>query len=52
MREAGPLPVAVPATAEEYLNQRRALLDRRMGEIDAKAATDKLEDVRIKGDEL
>ena len=52
MREAGPLPVAVPATAEEYLDERRALLDRRMGEIDAKAAADKLEDVRIKGDEL
>jgi TnpA family transposase len=52
MREAGPLPVAVPATAEEYLNERRAMLDRRMGEIDAKAAADKLEDVRIKGDEL
>jgi TnpA family transposase len=52
MREAGPLPVAVPATAEEYLNERRALLDRRMGEIDTKAAADKLEDVRIKGDEL
>ena len=52
MREAGPLPVAVPATAEEYLAERRALLDRRMGEIDAKAAADKLEDVRIKDDEL
>ena len=52
MREAGPLPVAVPATAEEYLNERRALLDRRLGEINAKAAADKLEDVRIKGDEL
>ena len=52
MREAGPLPVAVPATAEEYLNERRAMLDRRMGEIDAKAAADTLEDVRIKGDEL
>ena len=52
MREAGPLPVAVPATAEEYLNERRALLNRRMGEIDTKAAADKLEDVRIKDDEL
>ena len=27
MREAGPLPVAVPATAEAYLAERRALLD-------------------------
>jgi TnpA family transposase len=52
MREAGPLPVAVPATAEEYLAERRALLERRMGEINAKAAADALEDVRIKGDEL
>ena len=52
MREAGPLPVAVPATAEEYLAERRALLERRMGEINAKAAADVLEDVRIKGGEL
>ncbi len=52
MREAGPLPVAVPATAEEYLAGRRALLERRMGEVDAKAAADTLEDVRIKGREL
>jgi len=52
MREAGPLPVAVPATAEEYRAERRALLERRMGEINAKAAADTLEDVRIKGDEL
>jgi len=52
MREAGPLPVAVPAAAEEYLAERRALLERRMGEINAKAAADALEDVRIKGGEL
>jgi TnpA family transposase len=52
MREAGPLPVAVPSTAEEYLAERRALLERRMGEINAKAVADTLEDVRIKGDEL
>ena len=52
MREAGPLPVAVPATAEEYLAERRALLDRRLAEVDAKAAADALEDVQIKGDEL
>jgi len=52
MREAGPLPVAVPATAAEYLAGRRALLERRMGEINAKAEADALEDVRIKGDEL
>ncbi len=52
MRAAGPLPVAVPATAEGYLAERRALLERRMGEINAKAAADALEDVRITGDAL
>ncbi len=52
MREAGPLPVAVPATAEEYLAGRRALLERRLGEVDAKAAADTLEDVRISGGEM
>ena len=52
MRAAGPLPVAVPASAEEYLAGRRALLERRMGEINAKAAADALEDVRITGDAL
>ena len=52
MREAGPLPVAAPATAEEYLAERRALLERRLSEVAAKAAADRLEDVRIKGDEL
>src|SRR4051794_39298435 len=48
MREAGPLPVAVPATAEEYLAERRALLERRLAEVNAKAMADELEDVRIK----
>ena len=52
MREAGPLPVAVPATAQEYLAQRRALLDRHLAEVNAKAEADALEDVRIKGDEM
>ena len=52
MRAAGPLPVAVPATAEEHLAERRALLERRMREINAKAAADTLEDIRIKGCEL
>ena len=52
MREAGPLPVAVPATAEEYLADRRALLNRRLTETAAKAAADTLEDVTIRGDEL
>jgi short-subunit dehydrogenase len=49
MREAGPLSVAVPATAEEYLAGRRALLERRLGEVNVKAAADTLEDVRISG---
>lgn len=52
MREAGPLPLAAPATAEEYLAERRVLLERRFAEVAAKAAADHLEDVRIKGDVL
>ena len=52
MREAGPLPVAVPATAEKYLAGRRALLERHMSEVNAKAAADTLEDVRISGGEV
>lgn len=52
MRAAGPLPVAVPAAAEEYLTDRRALLERRLSEVVAKAAADTLEDVSVKGDEL
>jgi hypothetical protein len=52
MREAGPLPVAVPATAEEYLAGRRALLERRLDEVNAKAAANTLEDVRISGGEM
>jgi TnpA family transposase len=52
MREAGPLPVAVPATPEEYLAERRAVLDRRLSEVAAKAASDALEDVTIKDGEM
>jgi Domain of unknown function (DUF4158) len=52
MREAGPLPVALPATAEEYLAEHRATLERRLAEVDAIAAADRLEDVRIRGNEL
>ena len=52
MRGAGPLPVAAPATAAEYLEGRRALLDRRLAEVATKAAADTLEDVRIKEGEL
>src|SRR5215213_2694249 len=50
MRQAGPLPVAVPASAEAYLAERRALLDRRLAEVAAKAAADRLEDVCITQD--
>jgi len=52
MRAAGPLPVAAPATAGDYLAERRALLDRRLAEVATKIAADALEDVRIKGDEM
>ena len=52
MREAGPLPVAAPATAAAYLAERKALLKRRLAEVAAKAAADKLQDVRIQGAEL
>jgi hypothetical protein len=34
MREAGPLPLAAPKTAEEYLAERRVLLERRLAEVD------------------
>ena len=52
MREAGPLPVAVPISAGDYLAHRRDLLRRRLGEVEAKAALNALEDIRIKGGEL
>lgn len=52
MRAAGPLPLAVPATAGEYLAEHRALLERRLAEVEAKAAAERLENVRIRGGEL
>jgi TnpA family transposase len=52
MRAAGPLPVAAPAAAADYLAERRALLDRRLADVATKAAADALEDVRVKGDEM
>jgi hypothetical protein len=52
MREAGPLPLAAPTTAEEYLAERRALLERRLAEVNAKAAADRLDDARITCNEL
>jgi hypothetical protein len=44
MREVGPLPIAAPGTAEEYLAERRDLLERRFSEVAAKAAVDNVED--------
>ena len=52
MRVAGPLPIAVPATAADYLAERRALLDQRLSDVAAKAAADALEDVTIKGGDM
>ena len=52
MREAGPLPVAVPARAEEYLAGRRVLLERRLKKVNDKAAAGTLEDIRISGGEM
>ncbi len=49
MRAAGPLPVAVPISAGDYLAHRRDLLQRWFGEIEAKAALNALDDIRIKG---
>jgi TnpA family transposase len=52
MRAAGPLPIAAPATAADYLAERRALLDRRLTDVAAKAAADTLEDVTIKNGDM
>jgi hypothetical protein len=52
MREAGPLPVAVPADAPAYLEERRTPLMRRLTEVGERAARDALVDVRIRGAEL
>jgi hypothetical protein len=42
----------LPATAAEYLAERRALLDQRLSDVAAKAAADALEDVTIKDDDM
>jgi len=52
MREARPLPVGAPATAATYLAERKTLLERRLAEVAANAAADKLQDVRVQGGEL
>jgi hypothetical protein len=52
MREAGPLPVAVPENACTWLAERRDLLARGLTEVDDRAARGALEDVRIEGEKL
>ena len=52
MREARPLPVGAPATAATYLAERKTLLKRRLAEVAANAAADKLQDIRVQGGEL
>jgi TnpA family transposase len=52
MKEAGPLPVAVPLDATAWLRRRRELLDGRLRQVADKAGQDQLEDVRISGSSL
>lgn len=47
MRAAGPLPVAVPGDAAAYLQERRALLEERLRDVDGRAARHMLTDVRM-----
>jgi hypothetical protein len=47
MQTAGPLPVALPASAADYLAERRTVLQQRLAEVDGKAAQNQLVDVRI-----
>lgn len=47
MRDAGPLPVPVADTAVDWLAERKALFARRMAEVEAKIASDALEDVQL-----
>ena len=49
MREAGPLPLAVPDDPRAWLADRRIRMARRMAEVAAKAERDALEDVRLDG---
>ncbi|MEO7468508.1 MAG: Tn3 family transposase [Sphingobium limneticum] len=52
MRAAGPLPVPVADTAAVWLEERKALLSRRLAEVDAKVEADALEDVHFSGGKL
>jgi TnpA family transposase len=47
MKQTGRLPVAAPLEPDAWLAERRALLDRRLAEVDARAAADTVPDVRI-----
>lgn len=47
MRDAGPLPVPVADTPMGWLAERKALLARRLAEVEAKIAADTLEDVQL-----
>ncbi|MEM9763896.1 MAG: Tn3 family transposase, partial [Pseudomonadota bacterium] len=47
MKEAGPLPVAVPDDAVTWLAEREAILTSRLATVEAKAAADILEDVHV-----
>jgi len=46
-QERGPLPLAIDADVERFVAERRNRLDRRLAEIDAKAAADTLVDVSM-----
>jgi hypothetical protein len=52
MKEAGPLPVAVPLDSAAWLKLRREILGERLREVADKASRDQLEDVRISGSSL
>jgi TnpA family transposase len=52
MRRDGRLPVAVPATAAAYLQERRDRLGRRLAEVADQAEREALSKVRIRGAEL
>ena len=52
MRDAGPPPVPVADTAATWLAGRKTLLARRLAEVEAKAAVDALEEVRLTGGKL
>lgn len=45
MQDAGPLPIAAPADARTWLDERRSLLDRRLVDVGRKADLQALEDV-------